>query len=224
MAGPPYLTDDPETVEPSHWEIYLASQTVRSHEGWVASAPHVEVNYGLVTDVQLHVIAPLVLSAPKAEPVRYGYGNTELGVKLRFVHETAWMPQIGTFPLFLAPTGSRDVGSSKAQVLLPLWLQKSSGAWQAYGGGGYWLRKGEENRNGWFFGFHVQRTLGAVALGAEIFHLTPSVVDGVSETGFDVGAVIDFSRLHHLLFSAGAIFVGPFGLQSYLAYQLTFAM
>ena len=46
LAGPPFLTDDPEPVEYKHWEIYLASMSEEQHGGVSMTAPHVDVNYG----------------------------------------------------------------------------------------------------------------------------------------------------------------------------------
>jgi len=107
------------------------------------------VNYGPIPNLQLHVIAPLVFYVPSEGPSSYGYGDTELGIKLRFVQEGAWLPQIGTFPLLEVPSGSHDrnLGSGHLQTFLPLWLQKSVGKWTAYGGGGYWINPGPHNRN-----------------------------------------------------------------------------
>ncbi|MGO9415216.1 MAG: hypothetical protein ACLP51_08770, partial [Syntrophobacteraceae bacterium] len=41
LAGPPFLTDDPEPVEYKHWEIYLASMSEEQHGGVSMTAPHV---------------------------------------------------------------------------------------------------------------------------------------------------------------------------------------
>jgi hypothetical protein len=97
-AGPPYITDDPEPVEYRHWELYLASLVDHDASGWTGTSPHVEVNYGAVPDVQLHVIAPLTFAVPVGEAFRAGLGDTELGVKWRFVHEGEVVPQVGVFP------------------------------------------------------------------------------------------------------------------------------
>ena len=78
-AGPPYTTDDPEPVEYRHWEIYLASQSFHDTDGWTGTAPHLEVNYGAVPNVQLHAITPVAYSIPESGPRTYGYGDTELG-------------------------------------------------------------------------------------------------------------------------------------------------
>ena len=67
LAGPPFKTDDPEPVEYKHWEIYLASQYSHDQDQNSATLPHIEVNYGVVPNVQVHLIAPLVYVKPEGE-------------------------------------------------------------------------------------------------------------------------------------------------------------
>ena len=175
-AGPPYVTDDPEPVEYRHWEMYLASQSFHDKDGWTGTAPHFEVNYGVVPDVQLHVIAPLAYSIPDAGRRAYGYGDTELGVKFRFIQERKWIPMIGTFPFLEVPSGSQSegLGNGSAQVFVPVWLQKSFGSWQTYGGGGVWIDLGDRNRHWWYFGLQAQHQIFKwLAIGAEVFYQTP---------------------------------------------------
>jgi hypothetical protein len=224
LAGPPYNTDDPEPVEYRHWELYLASQNSHDRDGWTGTAPHVEVNYGVVPNVQLHLIAPLAYSVPNDGRSAYGFGDTELGIKYRFVQEQKWVPQIGTFPLLEVPTGSRHLGlgNGTVQVFLPLWLQKSFGLWTTYGGAGFWIDAGRPDRHWWYFGWLVQRQVfQGFTLGAEIFHLTPRERGTEHDIRFNVGALIDFSDEHHLLLSAGRGFAGPNLFQGYIAYQAT---
>ncbi len=224
-AGPPFRTDDPEPVEYRHWEVYLASQGSFDQDQTSLTAPHVELNYGIVPDVQIHLIAPFQYVKPIGEPSHYGYGDTEVGTKVRFIQETDSRPQVGTFPLVILPTGDKDqgLGSGETQAFLPLWIQKSWGPWTTYGGGGYWINPGTDNQNYWFFGWQVQRDLAKyLTLGAEIFRQTPNTVDGKSSTGFNLGAMINFGDLHHVLLSAGKDFSGPNDASYYIAYQLTF--
>jgi hypothetical protein len=225
FAGPPYVTDDPEPVEYRHWEVYLASIFTKQPDAWTATAPHIEINYGAVPNVQLHTILPLTLYAPGEGANSYGYGDTELGVKYRFVQESDWRPQIGTFPLLEVPTGSRarNLGSGHLQTFLPIWLQKSVGPWTTYGGAGYWINPGTDKRNWWYTGILIQRSvLPNLAPGFEIFYQTPQEVGGPSETRFSVGFVWDLSDLQHIMASAGRGIEGPNQVQGYLAYQLTF--
>lgn len=224
LAGPPYITDDPEPVEYHHWELYLASQTFHDRDGWTATAPHFEVNYGVLPNVQLHLIAPFVYSAPTNGTAHYGYGDTEFGIKYRFVQEGEWVPQIGTFPFLEIPTGSsaRGLGNGSAQLFVPLWIQKSLGPWTTYGGGGFWIDLGRTDRHWWYIGWQAQRRLSdELTLGAEVFHLTAAESADESDTRFNVGAVIDLSGVHHVLLSAGRGFAGPNLFQGYIAYLLT---
>jgi hypothetical protein len=224
FAGPPYVTDDPEPVEYRHWEVYLASTFTKQPDAWTTTAPHLEVNYGAVPNVQLHTILPMTLYAPAEGASSYGYGDTELGVKYRFVQEGKWRRQIGTFPLLEVPTGphDRNLGSGHLQTLLPIWAQKSMGAWTAYGGSGYWINPGAHNHNWWFTGLVVQcEVLPALTPGVEIFHETSQVVGGTRELGLNPGLIWDLSDVQHVIFSAGPAVGGSNQLQGYFAYQLT---
>jgi len=225
FAAPPFVTDDPEPVEYRHWEIYLASQHAKDKDGWSGTAPHFEVNYGAWPNLQLHLIAPLAYVKPDDGPSHYGFGDLELGAKYRFIQESDWRPMVGTFPIFDLPTGnsSRGLGSGHLRTFLPIWLQKSWGPWTSYGGGGYWINPGSENKNYWFFGWQVQRDLSKViTLGAEIFYNTPTTNGEGGRTGFNVGTIVNFTDEHHLLFSAGRDIHGQNRFSTYIAYQLTF--
>jgi hypothetical protein len=223
-AGPPYVTDDPEPVEYRHWEVYLASLLSREAGEWSGTAPHVEVNYGAVPNLQLHIILPMSFARSTTGTTTYGYGDTELGAKFRFVQETPTRPQVGVFPLMEVPTGDRQrgLGSGQVQAFLPLWLQKSYGAWTTYGGGGYWINPGPGNQDWGYVGWLVQRQLlPSTSAGAEVFHTTVRSQGGEPETRFNVGLIVDLSDLQHLLISAGRGLQGPNEFQSYVAYQLT---
>jgi len=224
-AGPPYVTDDPEPVEYQHWEVYLASLLSRDAGAWSGTAPHLEVNYGAAPELQLHAILPMSFARSTDGTMTYGYGDTELGAKYRFVEETSGRPQVGVFPLLEVPTGDerRGLGSGQVQAFLPLWLQKSYGPWLTYGGGGYWINPGPGNHDWGLLGWLVQRELRPdLSVGAELFHTTTREQGGEPETRFNVGMVFDLSDLQHMLLSAGRGLQGSNEFQSYLAYQLTF--
>ncbi len=225
-AGPPFVTDDPEPVDYQHWEFYIASQDAKMGGDWSGTAPHFELNYGVVPDVQLHLIAPLAYDVPPAGSAHYGYGDTELGVKFRFIQETNYLPQVGIFPLFEVPTGSaRDnLGNGHLQTFLPVWLQKSWGSWTDYGGGGYGINSFSGNQNWNFVGGVLQKqVLPNVLIGAEVYHQSLLETDFPnSGTAFNVGTVIDFTEHQHLLFSAGRSIDGPTDFQCYIAWQFTF--
>jgi hypothetical protein len=224
LAGPPYVTDDPEPVDYRHWELYLASFVEHNRDGWDGTSPHLEANYGAAPDLQLHVITPLAFNVPDGQGARLGLGDIELGVKWRFVHETKVLPQIGTFPFLELPTGmaSRDLGNGALQLFLPIWLQKSIGPITSYGGGGAWFNAASGKQTWWYFGWQAQwQVVEPIAIGAEVFYETPKVPGGEAEARFNVGVVLDVSEHQHILLSAGRGFVGPNSLQGYVAWLLT---
>jgi hypothetical protein len=227
-AGPPFRTDDPEAVEFKHSELYLFYQQTLSADGRAGVAPAFEFNYGIVENVQLHLVAPVAFTTPSGMGTTRGYGDTELGVKWQLNEETDSLPMIGVFPMVEVSTGNADkgLGSGHTQVFLPVWLQKKWGDFQTYGGGGYWFNNGTDSRNYWFFGWQAQYQLSEhLTLGGEVFHSTEQTVGQGASTGFNLGGFYNISEHHHVLFSAGK------GLQnaaqtnrvsSYLGYQFTF--
>jgi hypothetical protein len=224
-AGPPFVTDDPEPVEHHHWEIYLASQHAKDKGGWSGTAPHFEVNYGVLPNLQLHLIVPFVYVRPNDNPSQYGFGDMELGMKYRLIQEATWRPMVGVFPIVDLPTGnsSKGLGSGHVRAFLPIWFQKSWGPWTSYGGGGYWINPGSKNRNYWFVGWEVQRELSKViTLGAEVFYNPPTARGEGGRTGFNVGSIVNFTDEHHLLLSIGRDIHGENRVSAYIAYQLTF--
>jgi hypothetical protein len=204
IAGPPFRTDDPEPVEHQHWEVYGFSQATHIRGDSSGTLPGLEVNYGVAPNLQLHLIAPIAFDRPTGGSWQSGYGDTELGLKYRFVQEdeTSWRPMIGVFPLLEVPTGDapRGLGAGHAREFLPLWVQKSFGDWSTYGGGGYWINPGAGNKNFWFMGWQIQRKITEqLALGGEIFHQTATAAGGRDSTGFNIGGIFDVTDNHHLL-------------------------
>src|SRR5271167_59941 len=128
-AGPPFLTDDPEPVDYQHYEFYTFSEGTHVSGDTSGAGPAWEFNYGLIPNGQFHVIAPLAFNSPAGGPNQFGYGDTELGFKYRFIQEDdkGLRPMVGVFPLVEIPTGDQGggLGAGHARVYLPVWLQKS---------------------------------------------------------------------------------------------------
>lgn len=227
LAGPPFMTDDPETIEYQHHEFYISSQQVKTQDGRSGTLPHFEFNYGVAPDLQLHIIAPLAFNNPVDGSHQRGLGDVELGVKYRFMQETENQPMVGIFPTVVSHTGDADkgLGSGATQVFLPIWLQKRWGEWQSYGGGGYWITRDANMKNHWFLGWQLQKDISEhLTLGGEIIHSTEQVAGEGSSTGFNLGGSYNFDEHNHLLFSAGRGLTNADRTNkssSYLGYQLT---
>ncbi len=205
FAGPPFRTDDPIPVPYLHGELYLFSTGVFDKAGASGIGPAVEFNFGVFPNTQFHVVAPLAFSSPKQEPAYAGYGDTEVGVKFRFVQQTSILPDIATFPLVEVPTGnaSKNLGNGKTQIYIPIWLQKDIGQWTIYGGTGYWINPGSGNKNWQFTGILIQYNFSDdFFLGSELFHQTASDVNSSGFTGIHFGGGIPVVKSYQILFSA----------------------
>jgi len=223
IAGPPFKTDDPQPVDYHHWEFYIASEQQFTRQETDATSPHFEVNYGVISNVQLHIVAPLGY-VRSAEGTHYGYADTELGIKYRILEETESVPQIGFFPLVEIPTGNENeqLGNGKIQAYLPLWIQKSWGKFTTYGGGGIWYNPGPDRKNWVFTGWEIQYDFSSlVTLGSELYYQTSGTQNSGSNAGFTFGGFINLSEDHHILFSLGRTLSGETAMTGYVGYQLT---
>jgi hypothetical protein len=237
-AGPPYETDDPEPPALGHWEIILAGFTSAQAGGAAGGGPQLELNYGAGKDLQLSLSPQLSYDAPRSGPLNYGLGDTELGVKVRFLHETDRRPEAAFYPQVALPTGDagRGLGNGAAQVFLPLWFQKSWGPWSSFGGGGYWIDPGAGNRNWTFLGAALQRDLGGrFSVGGELFYHSASQEPQYGIAGSDpiylstaqvaggLGSNLAFlyhiDESDHILLSAGRDLVGNTAFTGYLAFE-----
>src|SRR3984957_16066506 len=98
-AGPPFLTDDPEPVDYDHWEIIGFSMGTLVQGDAAGVLPGVEVNYGAMPNVQLHVKVLAALNSQSVTGTQFGYGDTEVGVKYRFINpgEDDWWPEVAVY-------------------------------------------------------------------------------------------------------------------------------
>lgn len=231
-AGPPFRTDDPEPVDYQHWEFYTFSTGTHTSGDTSGVAPAFEFNYGLVPNGQLHFGASTAFEGPAGGATQFGYGDTEVGFKYRFINEEkdGTRPQVAAFPLIELPTGNenRGLGAGHVRAFLPVWVQKSFGEWTTYGGGGYWINQDDNlgDKNYWFAGWLLERKVTeTLTLGGEVFHQTSDTVDGVDSTGFNLGGIYNFNEHNNFLFSAGRGFqhASETNLYSwYIAWQFTY--
>jgi len=207
IAGPPFLTDDPDPVQFKHWEYYISSQNTfnSSTKNATGTLPHFEVNYGLVPNVQIHMILPLNYSYSASHFSAYGYANTELGIKYRFVKETNNCPEIGTFPVLQIPTiNNSALSTGRMQLFIPVWFQKSWDKLSSYTGCGYWINPGTDNKNWIFVGWQVQYEFSKlITLGTEVYYHTADSKESSHSSGFNLGGFLNFSEKFHFLFSVG---------------------
>ena len=221
LAGPPFQTDDPEPVPFRHYEAYAFGTVDHAGGETFSQIPSFEFNIGAAPNLQLHIVAPGAYLSPHGA---FGAGDIELGAKYRFVDEAAKRPQIGIFPMLEVPTGDsrRGLGNGHTWAKLPVWIQKSRGAWTTYGGVGYEINRAPGMKDSRFAGWLLQRQLSKrLILGSEVFAQSAQDIGGRESTFVDVGGFYNFTPNLSLLFMSGHTVAGESHLVGYLGLYYT---
>jgi hypothetical protein len=201
LAGPPYVTDDPEPTDTGHWENYhFVMGAGREYESGL------DLNYGGAKDLQLTAVIPI---KTEDDWRSVGLGEIELAAKYRFLHqdEKGWMPDVAVFPNITLPTGPHATGH--ATFFLPVWAQKDLDKWSVFGGGGYTINPGAGQKNYWLGGLAVTRQItDAITIGPEVYVQTASETRAQSLTGVNLGVAYKLTKHWSLLAAGGPQFEG----------------
>lgn len=201
LAGPPYVTDDPEPTDFGHYEIYAFGDGAVGRGG-ADGAAGIDFNYGAAPNLQLTAVVPFAWDAPDDGNTRYDLGNAELAAKYRFLHQSDVGIDVAFFPRVFLPAGSSAVGSRHTSMLLPIWLGRVGDTFATFGGGGCVVDRGARDycEWGWATTWQVRANL---QIGAEIYHQTAAERGGRASTNVGFGATYDLDTHWHLMASAG---------------------
>jgi hypothetical protein len=169
LAGPPYVSDDPEPTDYKHFEIYTFNNGTVTR-GDIGGATGIDFNYGAAPDLQLTATLPAAFDRPAASRTNFGLGNIELAAKYRFLHQDTFGLDVSVFPRVFLPTPSKSVGSGRS----------SQNCCEAGGVVTYQL-------------------LPKLQLGVELFHQTADGNGTPATSSVGVGARYDINDNFHLL-------------------------
>jgi Putative MetA-pathway of phenol degradation len=224
-AGPPFLTDDPEPTETGHWEIYAPVVEAAGQGVDIEGAVSVELNYGAAPNLQITLGLPIDY-AQNGSGRRWGTGDIELSAKYRIIHDESAGLQVALFPGVTLPTGSKGLGIDKVTALLPIWIQKDAGPWSIFGGGGYAINPGVDNRDYWTGGLALTRRFSdSLLFGLEANRQSADTVGGHASTSLGLGAIYQLKAPFRLLASGGPTFEdhdGTAHFHAFLALGLDF--
>ncbi|PKB19013.1 outer membrane putative beta-barrel porin/alpha-amylase [Novosphingobium kunmingense] len=205
-AGPPFMTDDPEPTETGHWEIYGPLVEGDGLGGDYQGSAGAEINYGLAPRVQLTVGLPVAF-AHDPSGIQWGAGDVAVSVKYQFYKNEDAGLSVAVFPGMTLPTASNGHGAGKVTGLLPVWIQKDSGPWSVFGGGGYAINPGTGNKNYWTGGIAVARQVTKRLLfGLEADRQGADAVGGRGSTSLGAGTIFQATDRFRLLLSGGPTF------------------
>jgi hypothetical protein len=223
QAGPPFVTDDPETPPLHGWEINMPFTLEHESGEQVLETPLFDINYGYRGNVQLKAEFALLNVRLDGGQTERGLSDTSVGVKWRFLEESSLLPQMAVYPQVTLPTGDErsGLGEGKPSYVLPLVAQKSWGPWTAFGNVGVVVQKWRGGRHFWFHGLTVVREVGPrLELGGEVYGNSPTDWDESSSSGFNLGGTWNVADTLNVLFSAGRTFRGEAATTVYMGVQL----
>jgi hypothetical protein len=199
LAGPPYVSDDPEPTEYKHYEIYTFNNGTGTRDG-LSSEAGIDFNYGAAPNLQLTATLPLGFESPRVGATRTGLSNIEIAAKYRFLRQDAFGWDVSVFPRIFLPSPSTGVGESHASLLLPVWVQRDlAGGWSTFGGGGCVL-SANSAQNFCLAGWVVTRQIvPKLQLGMELFHQTGDASGTPASSSLGVGLTYDLNDNYHLL-------------------------
>jgi hypothetical protein len=199
VAGPPYVSDDPEPTDYQHFEIYTFNNGTTTRDG-TAGQSGIDFNYGAAPDLQLTATLPIGFDRPVGGGTSVGLSNIELAAKYRFLHQDGFGLDVSVFPRVFLPSGSNGVGDNRVSLLLPVWVQKDwSGGWSAFGGGGCTVSEFRAVDFCEAGAVLTYQLLPKLQIGAEIFHQTADSNGTPATTSVGVGWRYDLNDNYHLL-------------------------
>src|SRR3979409_2415879 len=89
LAGPPYVSDDPEPTDYKHFEIYTFSNGTATR-GDVGGASGVDFNYGAAPNRQWTARFRIGFDRPASAGTSFGLSNIELAAKYRFLRQDSF--------------------------------------------------------------------------------------------------------------------------------------
>ena len=208
FAGPPLITDDPDTPGDKHWEINVAFTIDKRQNEAIFETPILDLNYGVGDNIQLKYEVPWLIRHEQGDGTQSGLGNSNVGVKWRFIDEEKYGVNMSIYPQFEfnPPTTSADRGlvDKGTNLLLPVEVSKKFGPVKLNGEFGYSFSHHSDNE--WQYGvFSGYELLENLTILAEIHGEATTEFKG-NEVVFNIGTQWDFSKKYGLLASAGRSF------------------
>jgi Putative MetA-pathway of phenol degradation len=199
VAGPPYVSDDPEPTDYQHFEIYTFNSGTTTRDG-SAGESGIDFNYGAAPDLQLTATLPAGFDRPAGGGTSFGMSDVELAAKYRFLHQDTFGLDVSVFPRIFLPTGTNGIGDNHVSLLLPVWVQKDwSGGWSAFGGGGCTVSERRAMDFCQAGGVLTYQLLPKLQIGAELFHQTADASGTPATTSVGIGWRYDLNDNYHLL-------------------------
>jgi hypothetical protein len=168
-AGPPLVTDDPETLEKGTFELnttYRLTLSARNPGGaagreWAHDLLNFDLAFGFLDGVQVKFEAPLEMLDPAGGmSARGGLGDASIGSKIRIVDEKDFPVAVSIYPAVGIPLGNRHqgLGNGSLSLTLPVLIGRhflNDKLW-VYADGGYVEDFARDGADEWYAGLAAE--------------------------------------------------------------------
>jgi hypothetical protein len=225
QGGPPYYTNDPGTPGNMNWEINFGYMPFYYSNQSISHTPDVDINFGIGDRIQLTYENAWLRVQNPGQNAKYGVGQSNPGVKWRFIDGGEDGLSISIFPQAFANNPNdavrRGITSATDSFLMPIEFTKKFGAIDVdYEAGYEFVHKGHD---GWIMGLVVGHDVTEkLELDMELYG-EGTFSDSSSQPVIDFGGRYKLHKPVILLFMAGRAleptspkqpyFVGYFGVQ-----------
>ena len=169
-----FLITDPAPEEYQKIEVDVLEASLRSHQYTSLNLPSMQISYGIVPDLDLELILNYSFYTPNniGSSSANGIGDTTITSTYCFMHESKYLPQISFVPTYLIPTGDYNagLGNGKPTLALPIFAQKTWGAWEIVTNIGYMHNTAPLTLNYFYGGIRLVYGINKdVNLGIELY-------------------------------------------------------
>ncbi len=207
QAGPPMITDTPDSTPAGHWTINTAWTDQRTPGSTLAELPLLDANYGATDTVELNYAVSRKTQRDSGVPTVSGLSDSEFSAKWRFCDPGEQSVRISTAPrLFLFNPGSDpnrpELADTHASFLLPVEVARDFGGLSAGADIGHTFSRSAGNR-GWMGGLCLGRALTRKWEADAEIHVSTSENVAHDETVLNLGTRYELNAHFTLLLSAG---------------------
>jgi hypothetical protein len=195
-AGPPMLTDDPGTPGNNNWEINTA---LTSSLGEVDEfeLPLIDINYGLMGNIQLKIEFPFELDKD-GDKTDTKLGTFLLGVKYRFIDENENFLDVSVYP----QAGYFNLAHKWNEYILPVEIQKTLGKYVLCVDFGYHFTADQDKNL--FSGICIGKSIiDKLELMTEIYFMTDNEIKSTDKILLNVGSRYELNDNFRILASVG---------------------
>ncbi len=223
---PPFLTNTAAPVPYQQGNFYILTRMSSSASATFIQGPALAGRYGVHPRFDFFVNFPINTHNPKhVQPGNSrstGLGDVTTGSRILLVNLPQEEIKLSFSPIVVLPTGDarRNLGNGKTYGHIPLWGQKTWGAWIVDVGGGYGINPAPNKFNHFYGGGKIRYNVTKeLLLGVECYYSERTSVTTGHRFILNAGGQYYFTKELAVLLSAGHTVSGAKDLIAFLGLE-----